>query len=91
MRAAPVHQKVKNRSAVFGVRTQDSGSPGQGLMTARGHKRVVLFLELEAAFMAAFVLYRFIRSVQGCVLFSVGRFSLTKKKDFLKPLKNLEF
>ena len=54
-------------------------------MTVRGHKRVVLFLELEAAFMAAFVLYRVIRSVQGCVLFSVGRFSLTKKKDYLKP------
>ena len=85
MRAAHVCQKVKNKSAVFGVRTQDSGSPGQGLMTVRGHKRVVLVLELEAAFMAAFVLYRVIRSVQGCVIFSVGRFSLTKKKDYLKP------
>lgn len=60
MRAAHICQKVKNRSAVFGVRTQDSGSPRQRLMTARGHKRVVLFLELEAAFMAAFILYRFI-------------------------------
>ena len=35
MRAAHVRQKVKNKSAVFGVRTQDSGSPGQGLMTVR--------------------------------------------------------
>ena len=84
--ATLVRQKVKNRSAVFGVRTQDSGSPGQELMTARGRKRVVLSLDLEAAFMAAFVLYRFIRSVQGSMLFSVGRFSLTKKKDFFENM-----
>lgn len=77
-----VHRKVRNRKAVSGVRNPDSGSPGQGLMPGRAHKRVVMFYFSTWKLVAWQPSFWTNSSDRYSAVGSLGRFSLAKKKGF---------